>query len=328
MRHVLPLHARPAPDRTGTPRRAARLSVTALLAAGLVACTLTPAQAAPVAATAVAGVASAATTVGTATTALTPFAVDRFDRTVTGGWGTSTQGGAWAVAGATSMYSVGSGTARQKVGSGQTAAAYLPVSSADSDVRVDVALTRAAGRGAGVFTSVLARDVVGVGDYRARLVVTAAGTVELRVARGTTTLRAAAVPGVTYAAGTRLSVRTQVVGTAPTTVRAKVWKAGTTEPSTWQVTATDSTAALQVRGRISVSTYQSGSTTPITASFSGFSATPTVAPVVAPAPAPPPPPRLPPPPPPCRRRRRSRPRRRRPRWTHPRRTWSTASTAR
>ena len=41
-----------------------------------------------------------------------------------------------------------------------------------------------------------------------------------------------------------LTVRVQAVGTGPTTLHARVWPSAGTEPSTWQVNATDSTAAL------------------------------------------------------------------------------------
>jgi PKD repeat protein len=265
VRHVL----LPTTDRRGATRRAARLVLGAALAAGLVACPLAPAAQAVV-----------ATATSTTTATLTPFATDTFNRTVTGGWATSTVGGAWTVAGSTTMYSVAPGAGKHKVASGQTAASYLgSVASADTDLRVDVTLDRAAGTGAGVMASMLARDVVGVGDYRSRLVVTTSGAVELRISRGSTTLKSV-VTGLTYAAGSKMAVRTQVIGTSPTTIRAKVWKAGTTEPTAWQVSATDSTAGLQTKGRISLSTYQSGSTKAITASFSGLAATPTVAPVV------------------------------------------------
>ena len=47
-------------------------------------------------------------------------------------------------------------------------------------------------------------------------------------------------PGLTYAAGDQLQMRVQTFGTSPTTVRAKVWKAGTTEPAAWTLTTTDS----------------------------------------------------------------------------------------
>ena len=39
-------------------------------------------------------------------------------------------------------------------------------------------------------------------------------------------------------------------GTSSTTLRAKLWKSGTTQPDAWQVTSTDATAALQKAGSV------------------------------------------------------------------------------
>ena len=46
-----------------------------------------------------------------------------------------------------------------------------------------------------------------------------------------------------------------------TTVRTKVWPTGTTEPTAWRSTATDSQAALQAAGQIGLSAYANGSVT-------------------------------------------------------------------
>jgi hypothetical protein len=82
------------------------------------------------------------------------------------------------------------------------------------------------------------------------------------------------VSGLTYAAGTVLRMRVQVVGTSPTVLQAKVWADGTTEPAAWQVTGTDSTAGLQAAGSVGVRTYLSGSATnaPITLTLDDFTA--------------------------------------------------------
>jgi hypothetical protein len=91
---------------------------------------------------------------------------------------------------------------------------------------------------------------------------------------------AVTVPGVTYSAGLSLSVRLQVTGTSPTTVRARVWVTGQTEPSTWQRTATDSTAALQASGTVGTIGYLSGTATnpPVAVNITSFTAKPTAAP--------------------------------------------------
>jgi len=77
------------------------------------------------------------------------------------------------------------------------------------------------------------------------------------------------IPPSTYAAGQQLQVRLQATGSAPTTLRAKVWPVGSAEPGSWQVTTTDSTAGLQSPGGVGVTTYMAGSSTnlPVLATF-------------------------------------------------------------
>ena len=256
------------PGHTSRPlARAARLFGTTALAAALVATSLVPGQTAP---------AAAAPVVKTATTTTTT-ALDAFGRTVSGGWGTAQNGGAWSTIWAT--HSVAPGAGRQLVGAGKSGFAYLEgYSSTATDLRIDVALDKAA-TGGGTYVSVLGRRVGTSGDYRARLKVQSTGVVALVASRGETTLTSANVPGVTYKAGTKLSVRLQVTGTSPTTIRAKAWPAGTTEPTDWLVSTTDGTLALQKAGSIGLGTYVSSSATsgPVTASFSKLSAVPSVA---------------------------------------------------
>ena len=64
------------------------------------------------------------------------------------------------------------------------------------------------------------------------------------------------------------NVRFQAEGNGSTTLRARVWKSGTTEPSTWRITATDTTAALQSAGGVGVVNYAGSGVTngPITLS--------------------------------------------------------------
>ena len=81
------------------------------------------------------------------------------------------------------------------------------------------------------------------------------------------------LPG-TVTAGTAINVRLQVTGTSPTTIRIKTWVAGTTEPTAWTVTATDSYAALQAPGAVGVMAYLSSSSTnaPVTLKVQQLSA--------------------------------------------------------
>ncbi|WP_146848049.1 PKD domain-containing protein, partial [Cellulomonas terrae] len=65
----------------------------------------------------------------TAPPANLPFAVDAFDRTTTGGWGSAETGGAWTVTGGAANFSVTPGAAAMRVtGAGFRLSSFLPVS--------------------------------------------------------------------------------------------------------------------------------------------------------------------------------------------------------
>lgn len=92
----------------------------------------------------------------------------------------------------------------------------------------------------------------------------------------TTIGTAVTVAGLTYNPTVGLRIRVQATGTTPTTLRARVWSGSAAEPSTWQVTTTDSTAALQFAGGLGLTSYLSGTATnaPVMARFDDLSATP------------------------------------------------------
>lgn len=215
---------------------------------------------------------SASVTV-TATAPLTS-ASDSFNRTVTAGWGSADTGGPWTVSGTSTNYSVAPGYGQQSGAAGATLTSTLPgVSSSDTDALVTVA-DPAMPTGGGQYISDIAR-LVGSADYEGRLWISSAGTVQLQLQQSSTSLGTYTVPGLTYTPGMQLSIRVQVFGTSPTTVRARVWPAGTTEPTTWQLSATDSTAGLQVAGSPALRSYISGSATGTTLTrFSAFAVKP------------------------------------------------------
>jgi PKD repeat protein len=202
------------------------------------------------------------------------LAADAFGRSVTGGWGTADTGGGWSLTGAPSGFSVVSGAGLMTVTrAGSGLAAYLGgVSSAGTDVAVTVWSDKVA-NGVGEFVSVLGRRTATGDDYRAKVKVALDGVVTAylsRVSAGAETpLTSGTVSGLTYAAGDHLRIRVQVTGTSPTTVRMKVWRVGTTEPTAWQLTTTDATAALQAPGAVGLVTYLSGATTNLPVVF-GF----------------------------------------------------------
>ena len=97
------------------------------------------------------------------------------------------------------------------------------------------------------------------------------------------------IPGGTYAPGSVLHLRLQATGSAPTTLFGKAWFGAATEPTGWQVQATDSAAALQGTGAIGLHVYGSSSATntPITLTTDNLRAT-------TPGTEPPPPVNVPP----------------------------------
>lgn len=191
----------------------------------------------------------------------TVLAQDSFTRTVIGGLGSAETGGAWTIPVTASAYAVNGGAAKVTSPLGSNRKAYLNgVSSTDTEVRAAVTFTKPST--SSVYVGLVGRRV-GASEYGARVVVGSSGSVALQIQRNTdTVLKSATVAGLTFASGNSLQFRVQVVGTSPTTIRAKVWKVGTTEPSTWQVSITDSTAGLQTAGSIGLYSYLSRTATP------------------------------------------------------------------
>ena len=187
------------------------------------------------------------------------LARDDFTRTVASGWGTATTGGAWTIAGTASALQV-TGTAGQvTLPAGSTRTATLPVSANSTDTRVDVTLASMP-TGGGSYSTVVGRQV-GASLYSGSAWVKSTGQVAVVLKQGATVLGNVVVAGLAYAPGTALSMRVQVFGTSPTTVRARIWPAGTTEPATWTASATDATAALQAPGIVGLQSYLSSSAT-------------------------------------------------------------------
>ncbi len=183
--------------------------------------------------------------------------VDAFGRTVASGWGSADTGGAWTASTGTS---VGSGLGVFTFPTAaQTRTATLPVSVRDVNARFDVRADKA-GSGGGTMLSVLARQQA-AGSYRAKLVLQSNGQVSVSLIRfsgGTENfLTSAVVPGLTYAAGDTLSMRFQAQGTGTTTLRVRVWRTGTAEPTTWFATATDTLTGLQTAGQFGFTAYLS-----------------------------------------------------------------------
>ena len=217
----------------------------------------------------------AATTSTTSTTSTTvPTAdirdSDTFDRNVATGWGVSDSGGSWSTS-PSGSFSVDGSVGRFATSAGTSRLALLTTTAAiDTDLQVTVSNDRPA-TGSGLYLSVIARAVPGATDYRTVVRVRPDGRVSLRLDRGTSATIASEVivPGLQVEPGQELRVRIQAVGTTPTTVRAKLWPAGSVEPTAWLVQTTDTTPALQAPGTVGLYAYLSSSASngPITSAF-------------------------------------------------------------
>src|SRR5262249_47676768 len=96
------------------------------------------------------------------------------------------------------------------------------------------------------------------------------------------------IAGLNVGAGQWLRIHAEAFGTNPTSLRIRAWT-GSNEPTTWQFTASDSTARLQSGGSNGSRTYASSTLTngPIVISLDDYAVGPWQAP---PPPSPPPPP--------------------------------------
>ncbi len=204
-----------------------------------------------------AGTASTSTTVR-----VTPvLARDTFSRELASGWGSAELGGAWRTGGTAA---VTAGAGQLTAGAGKTSEAALAVSTADIAIQATVQVPQAT-TGNGTYVSVAGRKLnSGATDYRVKLWIRPTGAVQatlVRVVSGTETVLATYAVPDSAAAGTALVVRFDLSGasTGTTTLRAKVWAASATEPTTWNLQATDTTAALQRSGSVLIQEYVSGS---------------------------------------------------------------------
>ena len=227
---------------------------------------------------------STASVTATAPPAPTAFAVDGFDRSVTGGWGSADTGGAWTVTGDAANFAVTPGTGSATLptaGGGPGTISLDGVSARDVDITTSVALDRVA-NGGGTYIYLQARRDSASSLYLAKVRVLSNGTVSVALVKRdgstaeTTITGSTTVAGLNVSAGTPIRIRFQATGAAPTALRAKVWAAAATEPSGLAVTGTDSSAALQDPGAVGVNGYLSGSATnaPVTMRFSSYSAEP------------------------------------------------------
>ena len=161
-----------------------------------------------------------------------PFALDEFDRTVTGGWGSADSAEPGSRSGSATNFTVNNGAGDHPDGFGRE-----PVRAS----RCRRVLQRHRHAGAGRtgqdahrrrhLPSSSSRGSSARTDYYVDTKFLANGTVNVTLAErrrhGHGSCRPRSVTGLTFSPGDQLNIRVQAVGTSGTTLRAKVWKVGT-----------------------------------------------------------------------------------------------------
>jgi hypothetical protein len=194
---------------------------------------------------------------GSVAMAATTIASDSFNRTVTSGWGTAEQGGSWTVLDTPANWSVAPGIGSIVAPANTERRAVLSSASAkDVDLLAKVAVPRCSGSSTNCVSYVLGRVSGGSAPtyYRVGLLQSQArSTVFIRAQRNDgSNVSSDLDTGIPAADGEVLWIRVEFEGTNPTKVRARAWRDGTTEPGSWLLNATDSTAAEQASGGIGV----------------------------------------------------------------------------
>lgn len=198
------------------------------------------------------------------------LARDDFTRSVASGWGTATLGGNWSIVGTASALSVSANSGKVTLPAGSTRTSTLPaVSTTTSDSTVTFALDRVPA-GGGLYATLVGRQV-GTGFYAANAWVKSTGAISLVLKQGATALSVTAIGGPAYVAGQEMRMRLQTFGTAPTTIRAKIWPASQAEPAAWAASTVDTTAALQAAGTVGIQTYLSSTAgAAVVTSYDGY----------------------------------------------------------
>lgn len=161
---------------------------------------------------------------------------DTFTRSVTDGWGTADAGGAWTlISGTASEFDVdGSKGTINVSATGTEYNQRLTGTATDFDVSVKISTDK--GTTGDEQQALVSARHTGTDAYRVVVIFAVDDSIALRLdgmggIAGPTT-----VGGLTHAANTAFRVRLQVQGS---TIRARIWLDGSSEPGTWDITATD-----------------------------------------------------------------------------------------
>lgn len=213
-------------------------------------------------------------TSGTAATPTTQFD-DQFTRTLSNAFGTSDTGQTWTLVNTSTAYAVNgnAGTiTHTAVNTGFTA--YVPLALTTQDAVARFSYSTVPTAGAYVF-SIVGRYTSGTQMYRCKVTVNPAAsamalTVEKTSANTSNVLTAVTnanvtLTGTNYAAAAQYWVRFAVAPTATagtSSIQARVWADGVTQPTTWNIDTTDNDSALQSAANFGVYSVVNGTASP------------------------------------------------------------------
>jgi hypothetical protein len=183
------------------------------------------------------------------------IASDSFNRTVSNGWGTADLGGSWTVLDTPANWSVAPVAGSISVAANAQDRGVLgSVAVQDVDLLAKIMLPRCSGSGTNCDAYVIGRYTGGSTPtyYRVGAIQGQShSTVFLRTQRSDGTYLSNDLnTGIAAADGVVLWVRVEFQGVNPTTILARIWQDGTTEPSTWLLNTTDNTSAEQMVGAV------------------------------------------------------------------------------
>ncbi|MGZ3625324.1 MAG: YncE family protein [Ktedonobacteraceae bacterium] len=185
------------------------------------------------------------------------IATDSFSRTVSKGWGTADLGGPWKVLDPLSNWSVVPGAGSiNAVANTQNRGVLSGIAVQDVDLLAKVVLPRCSSSSTNCGAFVIGRYTnVSKPIFYQIGVVQGMGhsDVLLRAQRSDSSrLSSDLNTGIAASDGIVLWIRAEFQGVNPTTINARIWQNGTTEPSTWLLHTTDSISGEQVTGAVGV----------------------------------------------------------------------------
>jgi len=169
-----------------------------------------------------------------------PWLTDTFTRSVSSGWGTSDTGQSWGNGGGTATdFAVGSGYGSHTLTTVDISRRnFTDFLRTQVDAYVSIT-TSATATGGSLYGGLLGRYIDGANFYMARVEFTTANGVNLEFRKRINDVETSLgtyTTSLTHVPGTFLRLRFVVSGTS---LKAKVWTAGTTEFPGWQIEATD-----------------------------------------------------------------------------------------